>query len=170
MGTGVTEDDATATAARAAPAERPAATFDDVFRREHPRVVRLVYAMTRSNDVAQDVAQEAFARLLERWATVSSPEGFVRTTAVNRVRDRERHRVVRRRVLRSLERREPATSELDYLADALAELPAKRRAMVVLRFYEQRSVDEIAEILDVRPGTVKSGLSRSLRQLKEALS
>lgn len=116
MGTGVTD---------AEPIEADAPTgssFDEVFRREHARVVRLVYALTRSNDVAQDVAQEAFARLLEHWPTVANPEGFVRTTAVNRVRDRERHRIVRRRVLRSIERDEPASSELDYLADALAEL------------------------------------------------
>ncbi|MCP3881745.1 MAG: sigma-70 family RNA polymerase sigma factor [Sulfitobacter sp.] len=148
----------------------PSKTFEQVFDEEFGRVVRLVYALTRSQDVAQDAAQDAFARLFEQWPTVSNPAGFVRTVAINRVRDRGRHLRVQRRMAPRTHRSEQEPSEVEYLADALAALPKKRRAMVVLRFYEQRTVDEIAEILGIPAGTVKSGLARSMNQLREALS
>lgn len=145
--------------------------FEAVFREEFPRVVRLIYAMTRSNAVAQDAAQEAFTLLYERFSSVANPPGFVRTAAINRMRDRRRHLNVRDRVLRAMPPSDhDVTGDLDYLADALATLSDQRRAMVVLRFYEQRTVPEIAEILDVPEGTVKSGLARSLTQLKEVLT
>jgi RNA polymerase sigma factor (sigma-70 family) len=57
----------------------------------------------------------------------------------------------------------------DYLADAIAALPPKRRAAVVLRFYLDLSEADIAETLGVRPGTVKSLLSRGLAELRSAL-
>ncbi len=145
-------------------------SFEDLFEREYPRVVRLLYAMTRSDSQAQDSAQEAFMALYERWDDVENPEGFVRTVAVNKLRDRLRHLDVRRRALDRMEVAESAGEMVDYLADALADLPVERRAMVVLRYYEQRTVDEIASILGVRPGTVKSGLSRSLTKLREVLT
>jgi RNA polymerase sigma factor (sigma-70 family) len=57
----------------------------------------------------------------------------------------------------------------DYLADAIAALPPKRRAAVVLRYYLDLSEADIAETLGVRPGTVKSLLSRGLAELRLAL-
>jgi len=145
-------------------------SFEAIFDQEYGRVVRLIYAMTRSDDVARDAAQDAFTRLYERWGSVSNPAGFVRTVAINRARDQRRHMRVHRRFVARSDRREKASPEADYLFDALATLPLQRRAMVVLRFYEQRSVDEIAYILDLPSGTVKSGLSRSMAHLKETLA
>jgi RNA polymerase sigma factor (sigma-70 family) len=52
------------------------------------------------------------------------------------------------------------------LADVVAELPTRQRAAVILRYYEGRSENEIAEILQCRPGTVKSLLSRALHELQ----
>jgi RNA polymerase sigma factor (sigma-70 family) len=67
--------------------------------------------------------------------------------------------------------RDDTTSELgaDELGDALASLAPKRRAAVVLRYYEGLAEREIAEILRVRPGTVKSMLHRALAQLREVI-
>lgn len=145
-------------------------SFDDLYRADFSKVVRLGYAMTRSDADAQDAAQHAFIVLFERWATVDNPAGFVRTVALNRLRDSTRHSMVRRRFLRNADRTEPAVTDPDYLADALSRLAPRRRAMVVLRFYEERTVAEIAEILEVPAGSVKSGLSRSMRQLRGELS
>ncbi len=144
-------------------------SFDEFFRREFAQVVRFAYAMTRSNAEAQDATQEAFARLFQQWASVANPAGFVRTVVVNQIRDHSRHLQVRRRFLSRADKSEPALSETDYLADALSGLSKQRRAIVVLRFYERMTVDEIAQILNVPAGTVKSGLSRSMRQLREVL-
>jgi len=78
----------------------------------------------------------------------------------------------RRRLERRFGRlRRDDTSELqaDELGDALAALPAKRRAAVVLRYYAGLREREIAEVLGVRPGTVKSMLHRALAQLREEI-
>ncbi len=153
---------------------RHVATADDafaaVFAAEYPQVVKLGYTMTRSDAAAQDAAQHAFAMLFERWTTIENPAGFVRTVALNRLRDDGRHASVRRKFLRSADSREATASDPDYLADALRKLPAQRRAMVVLRFYEQRTVAEIADILQVPSGSVKSGLSRAMQQLRGELT
>ena len=62
---------------------------------------------------------------------------------------------------------EPATLGADHLLDALQALPPKRRAALVLRYYDDLSEAEIASVLGVRPGTVKSMLHRGLAQLRE---
>ena len=73
------------------------------------------------------------------------------------------------------ERRHPTTptttteDEVDHLADVLAALPVKQRAAVVLRYYEDRSEADIADLLGVRPGTVKSLLHRGLARLREVI-
>jgi RNA polymerase sigma factor (sigma-70 family) len=59
--------------------------------------------------------------------------------------------------------------ELDHLADALAALPSRQRAVLVLRYYVGCSEAEIAAILDCRPGTVKSLASRALASLRGVL-
>ncbi len=145
--------------------------FEEFFREEFPNVVRLAYALTRSDTVAQDAAQHAFAQLYERFTFVSNPAGFVRTVAINNVRDQHRHLQVRTRALDTMAAgHTDAPWDLDYLADALAVLSPERRAMIVLRFYERRTVPEIAEILGLAEGTVKSGLARSLDQLRKVLT
>ncbi len=146
-------------------------SFEDLFREEFPKVVRLIYTLTRSDAVAQDATQDAFAHLFERFESVGNPAGFVRTVAINNVRDQSRHLKVRTRALDAMSAaRVDDAWDLDYLADALAILKPDRRAMVVLRFYERRTIPEIAEILNVAEGTVKSGLARSLDQLRSVLT
>lgn len=145
--------------------------FVAVFEREFEPVVRLLFVLCGSNELAQDVAQESFIALYRKWSSVTSPAGFVRTVAINRLRDQMRSELAKARAVRRLGASVGESAPMvDYLADALGGLSVERRAMVVLRFYEQRSVDDIAEILAVRPGTVKSGLSRSLTYLKGVLS
>jgi RNA polymerase sigma factor (sigma-70 family) len=63
---------------------------------------------------------------------------------------------------------EPAP-ELDELWTVLAGLPERRRAALVLRYYEDLPIDEIARLLDCRPGTVSSLLNRGLADLREVL-
>ncbi len=146
-------------------------SFEELFRVEFPKVVRLIYTLTRSDTQAQDATQDAFTRLFERFESVTNPAGFVRTVAINNVRDQSRHLQVRTRALDAMSAASVDDPwDLDYLADALAILKPDRRAMVVLRFYERRTVPEIAEILDVAEGTVKSGLARSLDQLRSVLT
>ena len=87
---------------------------------------------------------------------------------MNRSHDTLRRRRLEQRFGR-LRRDETSELQADELGDALAALPAKRRAAVVLRYYAGLSEREIAEVLGVRPGTVKSMLHRALAQLRQEI-
>lgn len=147
-----------------------APTFDDLFRTHYEPMVRVAYLLLGSRDEAEDVVQDAFARVELRWHRLGNAGGYLRRCVVNRAHDALRHRSVQ---LRYLHRQRPdeATADLgaDELADALAALPAKRRTAVVLRYYAGLDTREIAEAMGVRPGTVKSLLHRALAQLREEI-
>jgi RNA polymerase sigma-70 factor (sigma-E family) len=144
-------------------------TFEDLFRSRYEPMVRVAFLLVGSRAEAEDVVQDAFARIELRWARLDNPEGYLRRCVVNRSHDMLRRRRVEQRF--RLLHRDDATSELgaDELGDALASLAPKRRAAVVLRYYEGLAEREIAEILRVRPGTVKSMLHRALAQLREVI-
>ena len=144
-------------------------TFEDLFRSHYEPMVRVAFLLVGSRAEAEDVVQDAFARIELRWARLDNPEGYLRRCVVNRSHDMLRRRRVEQRF--RLLHRDDKTSELgaDELSDALASLAPKRRAAVVLRYYEGLAEREIAEILRVRPGTVKSMLHRALAQLREVI-
>lgn len=146
-----------------------ASTFEDVFAREYPAMVRLAYLLVGDTTSAEDVVQEAFARLLAKWDRVDNPGGYVRTAVINAARDKLRHRLLRRRPHQTRSRTEQVTDDVDYLGDALATLPHQWRAVVVLRFFEQRTIPEIAQVLHMKEGTVKSALHRGLSRLREVI-
>ena len=142
-------------------------TFEALYADEVDAMARLAFLMVGSVDQAEELVHDAFAQLYERWDRVDNPGGYLRTCVVNGCRDRLRRRAV--------ERRHPTGSpgtneqETDLLADVLATLPYKQRAAVVLRYYEDRSEADIAQLLGVRPGTVKSLLHRGLASLREVI-
>ena len=146
-----------------------AESFEDVFRRESLGMIRLAYLMIGSAPLAEEVVQDAFARLLERWEAIEQPAAYLRTCVVNACRNAHRRR--------ALECKHAALSAVpvagvlraDHLQDALVALPVKRRATIILRYYHDLSEAEIAEALGVRPETVKSLVSRGLAQLREVV-
>jgi RNA polymerase sigma-70 factor (sigma-E family) len=145
-------------------------SFDDLVAREYMPMVRLAVTLVGDDGDAEEIVQEAFAAVHERWARLDRPGGYLRGCVVNRARDVLRRRYRAARLQRSAPRRDE-TTELgaDHLLDALDALPPTRRAAVVLRYYEGRSEAEIAELLGVRPGTVKSMLHRALAQLRRVI-
>jgi RNA polymerase sigma factor (sigma-70 family) len=144
-------------------------SFDDVFRRESDAMVRVAYLMVRSAPQAEEIVQDAFTRLLERWDRIPQPGAYLRTCVVNGCKDALRRRALERRRAVSEPARHPVDLEVDHLGDALAALPVKRRAAIVLRYYDGLSEAEIAKVLRVRPGTVKSLVHRGLLQLREVV-
>ncbi len=142
-------------------------TFEAVYAEEVEAMARLAFLMVGSTEQAEDLVHDAFARLYERWDRVDRPGAYLRSCVVNGCRDTLRHR----RVVERLGSAEPSGADLgaDHLADALATLPYRQRAAVVLRYYEDRSEAEIADLLGVRPGTVKSLLHRGLARLREVI-
>jgi RNA polymerase sigma factor (sigma-70 family) len=151
------------------PVEVAANTFDDLFRTRYEPMVRVAFLLVGSRAEAEDVVQDAFARIELRWARLDKAEGYLHRCVVNRSYDVLRRRRLEQR-FRLLHRDDAATElEADELGDALASLAPKRRAAVVLRYYAGLPEREIAEILRVRPGTVKSMLHRALAQLREVI-
>ena len=145
-----------------------AASFDDLFRAQYEPMVRVAYLLVGSREEAEDVVQDAFARVELRWRRLGNPGGYLRRCVVNRAHDALRHRKVEQRYLHH---RHETSADLgaDELADALAALAPKRRTAVVLRYYAGLGEREIAEVMRVRPGTVKSLLHRALAQLREEI-
>ena len=144
-------------------------TFEDLYARESAAMVRVAYLLTSSQAQAEEIVQDAFAQVYERWQRIENPAGYLRTCVVNGARRQLR----RRKLALERERFEAVGSdaaEPEYLADALASLPPKRRAAVVLRYFSDLSEADIAVALGVRPGTVKSMLHRSLADLRVALA
>lgn len=146
-------------------------SFDELFGREYRPMVRLATLLLGNEAEAEEVVQEAFAVVHERWDRLSRPGGYLRGCVVNRSRDLLRRRAVAHRLRRANTSTRVETAELgaDHLFDALDVLPPRRRIAVVLRYYEGRTEAEIAELLGVRPGTVKSMIHRALAQLREVI-
>jgi len=142
-----------------------ATTFEDLYALEYRPMVRLAFVLLGRDGPAEEVVQDGFARVFERWGSLQTPGAYLRTCVVNGSRD-----VLRRQRMALWKRPDPGPlfAELgaDDLTDALAALPPRRRAAVVLRYYGDLSEAEIAATLGVRPGTVKSMLHRSLTQLR----
>ena len=142
--------------------------FDDLYRAEYRPMVRLARGLVDTTERAEEIVQDAFAKVYERWSRLDEPGGYLRTAVVNGARSELRKREVRRRI--GLTRRAwPPPAEQDYLIDALEALPPNQKTALVLRFYGDMSEKEIAEAMGVRPGTVKSATSRGLAALRKAI-
>jgi RNA polymerase sigma-70 factor (sigma-E family) len=151
-------------------AAMPEVAFAEVYERDYLALVRLAHLLTASNEVGEDIVQESFARALARWEELDNPAAYLRTTVVNRTRSWHRRRAVEERLGRRIAPDDEAAAEAKgEMWDALATLPFRQRAALVLRFYEDRTTDEIAALLGCRPGTARSLLSRGIAALREVI-
>ncbi|MDE0118146.1 MAG: SigE family RNA polymerase sigma factor [bacterium] len=143
-------------------------TFDDLYRREYEPMVRLARGLVDTTEFAEEVVQDAFAKVLDRWGRLDRPGAYLRTAVVNGARSELRKREVRRRVgLRPF--LPPQPDEHDYLLDALNQLSTRQKTILVLKYYADMTEKEIAQALGVRPGTVKSATSRGLAELRKVI-
>jgi RNA polymerase sigma factor (sigma-70 family) len=149
----------------------------DLFRARYLQMVRLAGLL--GADDPEDIAQEAFARLVKSGPLADDPAPYLRAIVCNLTRNRHRHlRVVRERGVRQPAdvAHEPSCEQAAILREdhaeviaALAGLPARRREAIVLRYWLDLSEREIAAAMGVSPGTVKSHVSRGLDALGKAL-
>jgi RNA polymerase sigma factor (sigma-70 family) len=149
--------------------------FDAFYRRLRPRLLRTMLLTLNDQELAAEATDEAMTRALQRWSTISgykNPEGWTYRVALHWARDRLRRRrreVAVGRVAPDVPRRVPDAVEDLVLHKAVLELPLKLRAVVVLRYYLDWSVEESAKALGVPKGTVKSRLHRALGRLEHAV-
>jgi len=147
-------------------------TFEQVFQREHKAMIGLAYLLLRSQGQAEEAAQDAFVKLLDKFDSIKNPGGFVRTATINRCHDILRKSSRENNFLRKLSKRnkEIENEHLIEMSDILAELDFDRKEVIVLRYYLGHQPKEIAEILNIPEGTVKSRLHRALIDLERKLS
>ena len=139
------------------------------------RLVGLLVSAGASPALAEDLLQEAYARLVPRWQSVQhydNPEAWVRTVALRLYLSHERRsRLFHRRapILQTPAAGEGPSPDRVAVEAALAQLPAHQRVVVVLHYLVDLSVDEIAITLKIPAGTVKSRLSRARAHLAAVL-
>ena len=152
--------------------------YDDFYVALRPRLVRVAYAVSGDLGVAEDAVQTAFAKAYRSWRRVSrleAPEAYVRKMAVNEVLNTRRRAHTRREVARADVPDSPGPASYDAalshdeMWSAVSALPPRQRAVLVLRYYEDLSEQQIADVLGCRPGTVKSQAAAALATLRTRL-
>ncbi|MBW1598279.1 SigE family RNA polymerase sigma factor [Streptomyces sp. JJ38] len=142
-----------------------------------PRLLRTAYLLTGHHQDAEDLVQAALARAYTRWERVRAardPDAYVWRILINTNTDRMRRLRLGEWLTQWLpERAAPdGTDQLverSVLLDALRCLPVRQRATVVLRYLEDRSETEVAELLGTGVGTVRSQTARALTRLRAEL-
>lgn len=151
--------------------------LDELYERYVGRAVGLARLLTGDPSAAEDIAHDAFIRVAGRFGHLreeSAFEAYYRRAVVNLCKARFR----RARVEREFLRRSPAPvaveqaaapEERDRLWSAISGLPERQRAAIVLRFYEDLSEEQVAQILRCSPRAVNSLVSRGLAQLRNTI-
>jgi RNA polymerase sigma-70 factor (ECF subfamily) len=150
------------------------AQFDAFVEEEHERLYKALYFVTGSREEAEDLSQEAFMKLWERWATIDQiedPTGYLFRVALNGFRMR------RRRAAMALRRHVPMTDTPDAFVEAemradvrslLMDLTPRQRAALLLVDLLGYSSEQAGRILRVRSSTVRNLASQGRRALKSA--
>jgi RNA polymerase sigma factor (sigma-70 family) len=143
--------------------------FEEVYRSSYPRMTRIAFLMTGSNETAEEVVQDAFVALYQRLDDVAEPAGYLYRSVVNGCRARRRRQAVAERLGAPRPRADVLPPDLDETWQALRQVAPRRRAALVLRYYADLPLAEIARTLECSTGTVKSLIHRGLAQLKEVI-
>jgi RNA polymerase sigma factor (sigma-70 family) len=147
--------------------------FESVFRSAYTSVLRTVFVVLHDQGRAEEVTQDAFLRLYERWRGVvgiDHPEAWVRQVAVRlAIKQAKRNRTQLVVTLPDQSAAFDQRPDVD-LARAVASLPAQQRAAVALFYLEDRPVDEVAQLLGVSTSTAKQHLHRARSRLAELLA
>ena len=144
--------------------------FDDFYASRWFRAVATAHAIVGSKTVAEELAQEAFVRSYQQWDSLRTPDAFLRTALVNLCRSQlRRTRLEQAQAQRRIDPTLPEP-ELDETWVALSRLSFRQRAVLVLRYYDDLSEQDIARALGCRIGTVKSAHHRALARLREELA
>jgi RNA polymerase sigma-70 factor, ECF subfamily len=156
---------------------RDAAEFSEYVTLRWPPMLRTARLLTGDDGLAEDLVQTALEKCYVAWPRLRARgalDAYVRRTIVNTYiswqRRRSWHEVPRERIPEPEAADATATvPQRSVLQTALAELPARQRAVVVLRFYEDLSVRQVAAELNCSTGTVKSQTSDALGRLRDLL-
>ena len=139
-------------------------------------LLRAAVLLTGSPEAGEDLLQAALERLLRHWPSISGdPEPYLRRTLYHLAADGWRQQGLWRRKYLLLRALHPAVTQdltdevdrRDALIRLMVQLPPRQRAVIVLRYWEQLSEAEAADVLGCSVGTVKSATSRGLARMRE---
>jgi RNA polymerase sigma-70 factor (sigma-E family) len=152
-----------------------------LFSAHYRQLVRLAALLLGDRAVAEELVQDAYVQLHQRWSRLRDPHkalGYLRTSVVNAARSAGRRRVVADRYtasqpplahVPSAEHGALGALEQTEVVAALRALPARQREALVLRYYLDLSESEIAEVMGISRGAVKSHASRGIAALRATL-
>ena len=152
----------------------------DLFLNHYDPLRRLAYVILGDASLAEEITMEAFAKALSRWRLVSRadhPHAYLRQIVVNLCRSKIRRKIVERKFggLFEKEAGDAVVSDVEDhglnvdVWNAVRGLPERQRTCIVLRYLEDLSEPDIATVLNIPVGTVKSQLSRGRKKLADAL-
>jgi len=153
--------------------------FESFVRTHSAALLRLAYLLTRDHQHSEDLVQEALLAALRKWDTICAadrPEAYVRRMLVNNHISSSRRKSSREFAFdpdlvvlgdaRSTDRHDEIDAR-SWAASVLRQLPDQQRAVLVLRYYERLDDQEIADILGVARGTVRSLAARAFVTLRQ---
>lgn len=169
-----------ASASRGTPQRDGPPAINELYHARRLSLVRLAVLMVDDLSTAEDVVQDVFAALYQRHGadlrTIADPDAYLTAGVMNAARSVLRRRRSARAYVPPPPMPVPAAEEEALLSEedhevlaALARLTVRQRQVVVLRYWSELSEGEIAEVLHVSRGTVKSTASRALTILRDAL-
>jgi RNA polymerase sigma factor (sigma-70 family) len=162
------------------PPREPDAAIASLYAQERHRLVRVSYLLTCDLGRAEEIVQEAFVSLYQRWDSLedkSGAGGYLRVTVLNGSRAALRRRATANRYLQLL-RPEPAdlpghglllAEEHEMVAAAVRELPRQQQRAVILRYWFELSDQQIADTLRTSVNGIRSNVSRALHTLAQRL-
>jgi RNA polymerase sigma-70 factor (sigma-E family) len=155
-------------------------SFEAFVNARSTALLRTAYLLTGDRGHAEDLLQTALLRAARRWSTAGrAPDAYVRRILVNLSHDRRRTLFRRPReaplppdpdLVRGTDPGLDRVAERGEMVRALAALPIRQRQVLVLRYFEDLSVEQTAQLLGCTTGTVKSYTSRALSRLRELLA
>jgi RNA polymerase sigma-70 factor (ECF subfamily) len=148
--------------------------MEDLFgmcQQEHPRLVGMLGLYCGDHDVAEDLAQEALIRLCRDWSRVRklhAPERWLHRVAINLAHSHYRRKAIERKALSLLGSRRRQESELQRDVESLEllkNLPHRQKAALLLHYYLDMTVPEVAQVMEIPDGTAKTLIHRGARAL-----
>ena len=141
------------------------------------RLVGLLTLQCGDPHVAEELAQETLVKVCVRWRSVErmgNPEAWMFRVAINLANSYFRRKAAERRAKSRLVsedlHRDPDVADAIVVRQALAELPRRQRAVLILRFYADLSTCDVADALGIPQGTVKTLTHRGLRSLRTVIT
>jgi RNA polymerase sigma factor (sigma-70 family) len=144
-------------------------TFEDLFADHHERLYRALYLIVGNSHEAEELMQDAFVKVLERWDGIDNPAGYLYRSALNSTRSRFRRlQLAAKRTLTSREAEDPfAAADLrDQVVRCIRVLPERQRTALVLLDLLDLGSEQAAKVLRVTPATVRSLASHARAAMK----